>query len=298
MLLPLAWLLACDGGGDGDPTDAPTDSPPRDTAPTGTPDCAASLTDALGAEPSFDPPDGEIVVHAGGYWASLYGWVAEGPPPAFHHETDRSGACRLLRYEASTCAPACALPDVCVDGACVSFPARRDGGLLSVTTDAFTVDDLAQDDTLAWYTSLPGPFEGGIEVAATGGAAAFSLASCAVVAPAPIGDWSAALAARAPGEDVTLAWSPVDPSARVWMRMTTGLGTHGGVAHAEVECEGPDVGSLTLPGAFLDELYREGWSCGECGNNQLFRYRAGQASVDGLDVRLTVRSPADFWFRP
>ena len=31
-----------------------------------------------------------------------------------------------------------------------------------------------------------------------------------------------------------------------------------------------------LPGAFLDMLYAQGWSCGECGFNELIRYRAGR----------------------
>lgn len=141
-----------------------------------------------------------------------------------------------------------------------------------------------------------------IGLAATGGTlGALSLTACAPPELAAIGDWSALLEARADGDDVTLTWSDPAPGARVYMRMTTGIGTHGGVSPVEVECEGPDTGSLaSLPGAFLDALYeRSAWSCGECGGNELFRYYAtAEVVVGSTAIQLRASTSVTFWFRP
>jgi hypothetical protein len=139
-----------------------------------------------------------------------------------------------------------------------------------------------------------------IRAEAAGDAAGpFDLTTCAVEPPVPEGDWSAAMEARGAGEDVTLTWSNPYSTARVSLRMTTGIGTHGGISPVEIECEGRDSGSLTLPGAFLDLLY-DGpyWSCGECGDNRLLRYHATEADVGGTTVQLRTQSPAMFYFRP
>jgi hypothetical protein len=114
----------------------------------------------------------------------------------------------------------------------------------------------------------------------------------------PVGDWSGLLAARAPGQPVTLTWSdPVD-SARIYLRMTTGIGTHGGISPVEIECEGPDVGMLELPGAYLDALYESGWSCGECGDNTLVRYHVDETDAGGTTVQLRTEATVGFWFIP
>ena len=128
--------------------------------------------------------------------------------------------------------------------------------------------------------------------------AAFELATCPVTAPTPSGDWSALLAARAPGEPVVLTWSDPIDSARIYLRMTTGIGTHGGISPVEVECEGPDVGMLELPGAYLDALYADGWACGECGGNDLVRYHADEADAGGTTVQLRTEATTGFWFIP
>jgi hypothetical protein len=117
-------------------------------------------------------------------------------------------------------------------------------------------------------------------------------------APQPTEDWNELMVARQPGEDVVLRWSNPVAVARVYLRMTTGVGTHGGISSVEIECEGPDVGSLTLPGGYLDELYAGGWSCGECGQNTLLRYHASQSGTGDDAVQLRVGSTATFWFIP
>ena len=53
-----------------------------------------------------------------------------------------------------------------------------------------------------------------------------------------------------------------------------------------------------VPFELVDELYREGWSCGECGNNELLRVRSGQVDAGGLQIRFTVQAPTWFWHIP
>jgi hypothetical protein len=114
----------------------------------------------------------------------------------------------------------------------------------------------------------------------------------------PSEDWTALMEARAPGEDVTLTWSDPLPGARFYLRMTTGIGTHGGISPVEVECEGPDTGSLTLPGPYLDDLFAQGWACGECGDNRVQRYVAAEAALSGATARFSAQAEAFFYFHP
>ena len=102
-------------------------------------------------------------------------------------------------------------------------------------------------------------------------------------------------AERARGEDVILAWDNAVDGGRVRLFMTDCAGSHGGIGESEIECEGPDTGSLTLPGVFLDALEDGDWSRGECGSHTLERYHAA-ASEDG-EVRLESAAPIYvFWF--
>jgi hypothetical protein len=252
------------------------------------PGCVADYTDALGPDPDFSSPNGSFDVTQYTKSSRFEGAVADGPPVDAHHESARSGACRLVTYEPSSCAPAC-VQALCVDGSCVAYPTRTSAGRLTLTHDG-TVETLEPDKTLSYYGEIPMRVAGELSLASD----TFALATCAVTEPLPEDDWSLAVATRAPGEDLTLRWSDPDPTARIDLRMTTGVATHGGIAHAEIECEAPDIGELTIDGTFLDELYREGWSCGECGTNWVYRYRAGGTA----ELRFAVRSGTYFFYIP
>lgn len=269
-----------------------------DTGDEPPPECAASWTDGLDG-PSFAKPDGELVLNNDPSYPYLLGTFSSGPPLELHHETERSGSCRLLRYTPSTCDPGCAPgTELCVDGACAAFPARLDAGTLTVDLDGDT-EVLDPDGTTSYFAEVAGPAVGAVEVEATGGdLPAFSATTCAVAPVVPAGDWDALVHDRVPGADVTLSWGEPWPGGRIALRMVTGVGTHGGISHAEIECEGPDTGSLTIDGGFLDTLYAEGWGCGECGTNIVYRYRSGSAEVGGPDVRFTARAGTPFFHIP
>ncbi|MFO0631819.1 MAG: hypothetical protein U0168_03115 [Nannocystaceae bacterium] len=249
--------------------------------------------------PLFERPRGRFELRWYGTYTSLVGAYAEAPPPDFHQEAERSGACRLLTYEASVCNPVCEPPGVCIDGACVTASPQQSLGavtLAGIDAEPIAVNEDAQH-TYFWDREAELSLQS-LGLDGEGGAiAAFSLGACAVAAPQPEADWSAQMMARAPGESVVLRWTDPVPTARIYMRMTTGIGTHGGISPVEIECEGPDVGELELPGAYLDALYADGWACGECGGNDLLRYHADHSGDPG-ELQFRVGSIANFWYIP
>jgi hypothetical protein len=293
--LGLIFAMGCAGDKDGVvPTDSADTSDTGDSGDPTPSECTADYTDALGSEPSFDKPHGVIRVHNEDYYPHLDGAVSDRPPLDFQVEAERIGQCRLLTYTPSSCDPVCGPSEVCLQGTCEPYPQRLAAGALTLTTEGSSVD--IQPDALDGYLhELEGQITGQVTATLAGDEVpAFEVTSCAVQELQPVGDWSVLLTDRADGEDVVLEWSDPDPAARLYLRMTTGVATHGGIAHAEVECEGPDTGSLTLPGSFLDTLYEEGWSCGECGTNLLVRYRSGSAQAGEHSVHLSVQTSA--WF--
>lgn len=270
---------------------------PPGTTPTGL--CEASDTDGLGPGPDFEGRSGELViVSETASYASFSGSFLDRPRVDLHVEADRSGQCRLLTYTGSTCSPACqAGVELCVDGACVTQERIRPAGDLVLSGVVPEPLSVSPDGTGAYWADFD-PVDGDatLEVLGGGSLDGVTARSCRVGPVGPASDWSTVLADRGAGEDVELTWTHPNPEARIRLRMTTGVATHGGVAHAEVECEGPDTGSLVLPGPFLDELYSEGWACGECGDNTLLRYRAGRIGDSG--ARLVQEAKTHFWYIP
>ena len=242
-----------------------------------------------GAEPRFEPSDGRFTVSVfDGFYAQLMGAVRDGPNPSVFVEAAQRGACRKLTYTPSSCTPACGPDAVCVAGACQAYPTQVSVGTLTLTgvrPDAITV---APDVTEGYFWDAEGTFApDAITLSADGGTlGAFTLTACTPLPMAPDGDWAAVLEARPDGADATLRWTNPVAGARVYLRMTTGIGTHGGISPVELECEGPDVGALTLPGDFLDALYAQGWSCGECGDNRLVRYHASEVTRGATTIEL------------
>lgn len=285
------------------PTDASTGDPSSTsddpTESTGTVDPCATV---LGAddEPIFPGARGRFVFRDAPGYRSLAGFIADAPRLEFHHEAERLGACRLLTYEASACDPICEQPAVCVDGTCVSAPGGLSAGAVTLDGVGDGTLDVTEDPFHTYFWDHVGDDELSTLVLTASGAdvPAFELSACPITAPTATGDWTQLLEARAPGEDVTLTWSDPIDTARVYLRMTTGIGTHGGISPVEIECEGPDVGALVLPGAYLDALYAQGWSCGECGGNDLRRYHADEITAGDLAVRFDVEATTSFWFIP
>jgi hypothetical protein len=263
---------------------------------------ACGVTQTENGEPRFEQPSSRIRVYAGSYYTIVDGSVLGGSRREIHTEAERSGQCRLLTYDSpSFCDPICENPEICVHGQCERFPEPISAGTLSVELG----DNRATVEPSNLGSYYFGTEEYGYDVvdfttvkAAGDVAPAFELAACVSPAPIPTNDWDQLLQARKPAEDVHLAWSNPVSTARVYLRMTTCVGTHGGISPVEIECEGPDVGELTLPGSYLDSLYAQGWGHGECGSNEVRRYHASQTGSGEEAIQLRAESSASFFFQP
>jgi hypothetical protein len=269
--------------------------------------------DTLGGadEPIFDQTNHLFQVRPYPEFVSFDGAVFDGPPLSFHEEAERAGSCRLLTYEPSLCDPACEDGQACLGGECVSHPAVVSAGVVELRVGPAVVElepnivSFPAGDKFVghyyWSTEEFGAEAVGptLAVSASGAdAPAFDLETCVSEAPVPTEDWSSLMEARAPGEDVVLDWSNPVATARIYLRMTTGIGTHGGISPVEIECEGRDTGTLTLPGAYLDALYADGWSCGECGGNEVLRYHATETEAGTSTIQLRAEAGASFYFLP
>lgn len=295
----LVVLVACDdgsGGGGADGGSGGNGGLGGAGGSGGQADCAAH-TDS--AEPDFSTPIGRFALRVDPGYAEFKGSVFDGPPVSFHSEESRAGACRLLAYQATVCTPECAPSDYCIDGACVTTPSTVDAGTLEATgLEASPIEIAPSSDLYFWGSEAPSLGER-VKLKSDGGTVGpFELSACVPPAVTPSSDWDQLMQTRAPGESVLLEWSDPLPHARIYLRMTTGIGTHGGISPIEIECEGPDLGSLELPGDYLDQLFADGWACGECGINDLKRYVADEAEIEGGVARLTVEARTSFYFHP
>lgn len=246
-------------------------------------------------EPDFLWPPSQFALELADWGLSFSGLVVDGPRVAFHIEAERDGFCRKLTYEPVNCTPTCGVDAVCVGGECKTHPlpiSIGDVELSGFSNGTIVVSEgpvgqyFYQTETVF---AADAPQNIGLSPVESG-PLAFDLTVSKVTAVVPAADWSQIISARGQG-DATLRWNNPDPTARIYIRMTTGIGTHGGISPVEIECEGPDVGELRLPGSFLDALYAEGWSCGECGGNDLWRYRAATTeSSNPIQFRVQARS--------
>jgi hypothetical protein len=270
-------------------------SSPVDTAAGGS---AAGDADAgptlPGGESDFTVPAGAIRVTT---WLSLgetelTAFFGDAPALRFHRESERIGQCRLMTYQPSSCTPRCTGSDACIDQECRPYPTRTDRGPIDWTWPGGR-QTVPASETLGYHAIGQAQSAGEVVVSVDG----LTLRAPSDRAPEPDADWSRAVATRAASGDVTLRWTNPTPAARIRLHMTDCVGSHGGFAPAEIECEGPDSGALLLPGPFLDRLDAGDWSHGECGSHIFERYYVATAEGDD-SFRLETIAPANFFYRP
>ncbi len=256
------------------------------------------------SEPDFTRVASLITVDGIEDVVTVTGKIRNGRELAWHTEEDRSGTCRLLTYQPGFCDPECPEGQFCIDGSCAAEPALVDGGNLILSTlvpEPVTIEPRSTG-VYWWQEHVKGVTWGdGVQVEATGGdIQSFRLGVQTVTALEPEGDYSEQMQERSEGEDVVLRWSNPDPNARISLYLTTGIGSHGGISPVDVECDAPDQGELTIPGEYLDALYGDSsaWSCGECGVNDLYRYRAIRSSSGDDQVELRARMATRFFYQP
>ncbi len=254
---------------------------------------SANYSASLGEGPDFSQPHGLVTVETWFLYGEnqLVGAFADGPYLSLHSEAERSGSCRLLRYTASTCEPGCGGDELCIDGTCQAWPTRMDrGDLLWTWPDGERT--VSPDGSLGYWDSASASTAGDVSIAVDG----LDLTAPTIDTMEPDGDWGDALSSRS-GGDATLRWSNPILDARVRLHMTDCTGTHGGLAAAEIQCEGPDSGELTIPGGYLAELEAGDWSHGECGSHDFERYHAATPE-DDTTVRLETVGAGGLFWRP
>ena len=223
---------------------------------------------------------------------SLSGHFADGPDLKVHTESERIGNCRLVTYAGTACIPACTPTELCVEGECRAWPTRVDHGTLHwVWPDGDKM--LEPSALLTYYGTGAASTLGGASINVGG----MTLEAPTVDRPKADGDWSEILHSRQAGTDAVLRWTNPVANARVRVYMTDCIGSHGGFAPAEIECEGPDTGELVLPGTFLDTLEAGDWTHGDCGSHTFERYHSGTVVGDD-SVRFETVSDAGFFYFP
>jgi len=262
-------------------------------SPTPAPGPSANYSGSLGPEPDFSLPHSsfQVWIYEAESAAVFSGAFADGPPLRLHTESAREGNCRIVTYTPTSCSPTCSVgTELCVEGRCEAYPHREDHGDIQWTF-AGGAATIHPDETLSYSAT-----ESGAEVGET----SMEFEGTTLIAPGteplePMGDWESALQNRGSGA-VTLRWSNPTQGTRVRLRMTDCMGTHGGIAANELECEGPDTGELVLPASMLDVMEGGAWDQGECGGHTFDRVHIATPEGEPLTRFEFVAGSSVYWF--
>lgn len=247
----------------------------------------------LGDEPDFSDPHGLVRVHT---WfdqgdTQLLGAFADEPAMRFHQQSELIGNCRLMTYSPPSCDPPCGSNSACVGDECAPWPVLEDRGELQwAWPDGHQV--VSPDETLGYFATGSASSSGEVSIEVGN----LSLTSSTIGPPVERGSWLNSIVSRGPG-DALLRWKDPILYARVRLHMTDCVGTHGGFAAAEIECEGPDTGELLVPGSFLDEIEAGDWNHTQCGDHTFDRYHASSPEEDTL-TRLETIGPGTLFYHP
>ncbi|MDQ3365883.1 MAG: hypothetical protein M3680_10690 [Myxococcota bacterium] len=232
----------------------------------------------------------------------VIGSFLDGPPPRWHRETMRAGACALRVHTPSSCSPACA-SGLCNDGECQRWASYVSAGTL-------TVQGLTTGVTIApvdgWYyppDSLPANlFADTATVTArlTGGALPAMTLTTTGVPPlvAAIADGKVTIPYPA-GTDFVIRWTPAADDSRIRLTLNANNQGHGFPFLAILECDVADsAGELAIPAAMLDafpETFASSICAGtDCPPSLLRRYHRATQAVGEHAVELVVASELQF----
>lgn len=218
-------------------------------------------------------------------------------------ESARSGSCRLLVWErvAWFCDPPCDADRLCgPEGACVELPAVLSAGPLTLTAGAEVRTVEPQNPGYpAYFAQWDGaPFVGLDLVGVSAAGDTFPPFDLTVdvlaLDPPTLTD-----AEPLDGTDLVLRWACPDPRTRIRVNFTS-ASLHGSPAHSALECDLPDVGTVTVPAPLVSRFVAESdWRCeAGCNPHRLVRYVADRATVDGRAVELVVHRDSTFDLLP
>jgi hypothetical protein len=199
-------------------------------------------------KPEDDPPTPAFAAVTGGVRDRI-------DPREVWQEVQKDGACKVVNLPLLTCTPNCSGAQVCAGAnRCVPAPLGQDVGAVSVTGLSSPLMPAALDK--GYYAPFPAgrypPYaaEAEVKLMAAGGAyGPFSLAGRGIT---PLVFKPSGLRV-ANDQPLALTWTapPQPGSARIEVALD--IAHHGGIG-ARVECDLPDTGSYTIPGALITKL--------------------------------------------
>jgi hypothetical protein len=167
------------------------------------------------------------------------------------------GDCRLM--VGPTCTTSCALPSVCDGATCVPGPTTKTVGTVTVTgLDAAL--SATPNSQKSYYAPVPAgsfpPVAPGTPVALTasgGDYPGFSLLGGGF----PLIESPSKELPLEMGRPFTVTWTPPPAPAVSRMVVKLDIAFHGGV-DAQIQCDVPDSGSVTVPTSLVDALIARG----------------------------------------
>ncbi len=219
-----------------------------------------------------------------------------GPVPTTQKVTAQEGDCKLLvgaLTDPWNCTPECTWGEtLCIDGACVPYPAPVSAGAITLTglPEPVTLAPLADKRYPAVYELPADLFDAGGAIHVTSPGADVPALDLAARGVEPL------IAEReplVPGEPLVLTWTvppePV-PGTRILVELMTGW--HGSPNLTTIWCETADDGELTVPASLTAEFTIP--SCGECETSYLSRFTRDVVDVGQGPIELFVGSRLAF----
>jgi hypothetical protein len=207
-------------------------------------------------------------------------------------EMARDGSCRLLKPRQPFCTQPCTLPNACIaDDVCVDNdpPLQNLGTVtfkgLKLTSGAASLQ--LENASNAYGTGEPlnfPPFDEGADVSveATGADLAAFTIHAKGIAPLVLGAESYMLER---GKPIVLTWTAKGAGADSTIHVKLDISHHGGTK-AQIECDAPDNGSLTLAASLITPLFNLGFS--GFPTIDVTRASVGTASLAQGKVQLTL----------
>lgn len=191
-------------------------------------------------------------------YAQLIGTVQDRPNPTkiWHAETSE-GDCRLML--GPTCNASCTLPDVCDGATCVPGPTTKTVGTVTVIGLNAPLSAMANSQ-MNYYAPVSAggfpPFSLGADVRLT--ASGGDLAGIALHGRGfPVIETPSTTLPFEMGHSFTVTWTPPPAPVSTRMFVKIDIAVHGNI-EAQIQCDVPDSGSLTVPTSLVDALMAKG----------------------------------------
>lgn len=197
-------------------------------------------------------------------YSRIWGTICDGPSPPniIFKEVMSSGSCKLMKAINPTCSQDCGLGYKCIsDDSCMAEPKSINVGRVTITglKVSNSLVPVEMDPPKSNYYQMVGttldypPCAEGdtitLTAAGSENAGAFKLKVRCIT---PLEVLNNQILAE-DGQPITLQWKPPTVPNVSTISVRINISYHGGTK-GEIQCECPDNGSLTIPGAMLDQL--------------------------------------------